>query len=313
MDSTAVDMYEANSTCELPGNMSEEPRDRTQDGTITQGSKDTFELSEIHSALPLVHTLHTGLIPQEPTLEGLATEVRLCLLHHIFDIASLKALIRAVPAYHSAYDLERYAILRSVLANCLGSEVIIDALALVNALDIRRDLANHALVDGVKAFMEKRKHFMEKRKFCRSPGLLDLPGVPRQKLFLLARLEARVESMTDIFVPSPIKLDNGGPSPSELRRIRRALYRFELFCVLFGRSSFGESQAWRSTNRYGTTATAEGMQFLALLEPWEVEEMACVRDYAFELYQKLYQAQQQTLNPPASEGSGLSSTPLCSK
>lgn len=306
MDSTTVDMHETHKTCESPGNLSEEPRDRTQDGTITQGSEDVFELSEIRSALPLVHTSPTGLTFQESTLEGLATEMRLCILHHIFDISSLKALIRAAPAYHSAYDLERYAILRSVLANCLGSKVIVDALSLVNALDIRRDRANHALIGEVKRFMERRES-------CRTPEILGLQGIPRQKLFLLARLEASVESMTDIFVPLSIKFDNGGPSPSELRRIRRALYRFELFCVLFGRSSFGESQAWRSTNRSGTTVTPEGKQFLALLKPWEVEEIACVRDYAFELYQQLCQAQQQTSNPPASGGSGLSSTPLHSK
>ncbi len=286
--------------------MSEGPRDRTQDGTITSGPIDTFELSEIRSVLPMVDMSNAFLIPQERTLEGLATDLRLNLLYYIFDIASLKALICAVPAYHSAYDLERYAILRSVLTNYLSSEVIIDALTLVNALDIRRDLTNHALVDEVKRFMEKRR-------FCRSPGLLDLPGIPRQKLFLLARLEARVESMTDFFFLSRIKLDDERLSLSELRRTRRALYRFELFCVLFGRSSFGESHKWRSMNRYGTTATAEGMQFLALFESWEIEEIACVRDYAVELYQQLYQAQQQTLNPPASGGSGLSSLPLYSK
>jgi hypothetical protein len=203
-------MHETNKTCEVPGDMSEGPRDRTQDSTITLGPKDTFELSEIRSALPTVDTSYTCLAPREATLEGLATELEFYLLYYIFNIASLEAFTRAVLSYHAAYDLQCCAILGSVLTNCLGPEVIIDALALVNALDIRRDLTNHALVDEVK-------HFMEKRRFCRSPGLLDLPGVPRQKLFLLARLEARVESMTDFFFLSRIKLDDERPKLDDER------------------------------------------------------------------------------------------------
>jgi len=211
--------------------------------------------------------------------------VKFYLLYYIFNIASLEALTRAVLLYHSAYDLERYAILRSVLTNCLGSEVIIDALALVNALDIRRDLTNHALVDEVKSLLQKCK-------FCRSPGLLDLPDTPSEKLFLLARLEARVESMTDFSSPHGSSWTMDVPLLVNYAAFRRALYRLELFCVLFGRSSFGESQKWWSMNRCETTATAKGMQSLALFKPWEIEEIACVRDYAIELYQQLYQAQQ---------------------
>jgi len=300
-------MHETNKMSESPRIMSGGPRDRIQDGTVTLGPKNTLELTEIRSALPaVVDTSKTGLIPQKPTLEGLATELKIHLLHHIFDIASLKALTHAVPLYHMAYVSQRCDILRSVLTNCLGSEVIIDALALAKALDIRRDLKNHALVDEVKRFMEKRK-------FCRSPGLLDLPDIPPEKLFLLIRLKATVETMTGLFVESRTKLDPTDLSQSEHRRIRRALYRFELFCVLFGRSSFGHPQKWSCERTCGSITAAEGMEFLAPFEPWEIEEIACVRDYAVELYQHLYQAPQQTFDLQASGGSGPSSLALYSK
>ena len=94
--------------------------------------------------------------------------------------------------------------------------------------------------------------------------------------------------MADLFVPSQVKLDYGGLSLGELHCIRRALYCFKLFCVSFGRSSFDVSQEQRFMNNYRTIAAAEGMQFLVVFETWEIEEIACVRDYAIELYQQLY-------------------------
>lgn len=124
--------------------MSEGPRDRTQNGTITQDSKDTFELLETRSALPPFDLSCTGLIPQKPTLEGLATEMQLHLLHHVPNMTSLKALIRAVPAYHSAYDLERCAILRSVLINGHGSEAHIRALPRQEIFNLAK---NHARLE----------------------------------------------------------------------------------------------------------------------------------------------------------------------
>ena len=78
--------------------------------------------------------------------------------------------------------------------------------------------------------------------------------------------------MTDLPKTDPVKI-----SPSELSRIERALYRFEFYHTLFAeRRGF----SIRRTERF----TAEGRAgFSSHFAPWETEQMACIRDYLYEV------------------------------
>lgn len=68
----------------------------------------------------------------------------------------------------------------------------------------------------------------------------------------------------------------GDLSGNEKRRIYRALYRFELF-----RALFAEPRDIRiSPEARGCfDAIDQSLLFLSIFKTWEVEELACVRDY----------------------------------
>lgn len=67
------------------------------------------------------------------------------------------------------------------------------------------------------------------------------------------------------------------------------MYRFELLCVLFGRSTFRQINGTLQTllDHRHRTGRRDGLEVLRLLEPWEVEEMACIRDFVVQQYEVL--------------------------
>lgn len=80
-------------------------------------------------------------------------------------------------------------------------------------------------------------------------------------------------SMDSIPCPSPL-------SSSEIRRIHRALYRFELYYRLFAGSQWAVSE-WMGL-------PAPTIKFLSLYPPWEVEEMHCIHDFLYRRFLVAY-------------------------
>jgi len=76
------------------------------------------------------------------------------------------------------------------------------------------------------------------------------------------------------------------PSSNEKRRIYRALYRFEMFRVLFT-ESYGERIP--TDSRQLLDETDQGFLFFTIFETWEIEELACVRDWNIRHYSNAIQ------------------------
>ena len=75
-------------------------------------------------------------------------------------------------------------------------------------------------------------------------------------------------------------------STNEKRRIHRALYRFELFRVLFTEPTNTEDYP---KDEWYFTALEQSLLYLHCFRVWEIEELACVRDYMIRRYTEILQ------------------------
>jgi hypothetical protein len=82
------------------------------------------------------------------------------------------------------------------------------------------------------------------------------------------------------------------PSPVELKRILRGLYRFQLFCNLFG--SDGQS------GRLWLSAKERHEQLLDKYEPWEIEEFFSIHLFVENKYKRVLVQVTDDLNPDSS-------------
>ena len=78
---------------------------------------------------------------------------------------------------------------------------------------------------------------------------------------------------------------NAAPSAAEMARIKRTLYRFELYCNLFRQPSFDRMRrdARNCLIRPGPFGTQEQQDFFFdKFSPWENEQLGCIHDYLIE-------------------------------
>ena len=235
-------------------------------------------------------------IPLKTGLESLPTEIQSAVLLNIRDIASLKVLIHASPRYHSAYLSQRNAILKRVLFNSIHPDVLYDAFFAVRSIStLTSNLQDRTA--RVKGFLSEYK---DRRDEWTPPEHLDLESLSR-----LARLQNQVQHATHDLCqkafscrPFAGKLLGHGEqlSPNEIRRFYRAFYRFEIFCRLFrdwdvplaDQNSPDASDGDRPSTPE-LDSMEKSLRFLSLFNPWEVEELACVRDYFCSYYRHMLQ------------------------
>ena len=234
--------------------------------------------------------------PHKAALECLPTEIQCAVLLNNRDIASLKALIHASPGYHSAYLGQRHAILKRVTFNSIHPEVLYDAFFTIHSAYTMTTSAQDRTM-RVKGFLSEYK---DKRNDWTPPEHLDLESMTK-----LARLQNQVQHATDdlcqkAFSCHPFAgklVGHGGQlSPNENRRFYRAFYRFEIFCRLFRNweaPPADENSSYASDGDRESTSELESLEkssrFLSLFSPWEVEELACVRDYFCSYYRHMLQ------------------------
>lgn len=233
-------------------------------------------------------------IPSMATLEGLPTEIQSAVLLNIGDIGSLESLILASPPYYSAYLSQRHAILKRVLFNSIHPDVLYDAFA---AIDSTKTIISgrEGRAARVRAFLA---NYNDTRDKWVLPEHLDL-----ETLCSLARLQNHVQHSTQ----DPCQVATSShPFPGtrmvygedlsihERRRFHRAFYRFEGFCNLFRDWETPPHDVLLShpsrrhhEGPFELEPLEKSSRFLSLFNPWEVEELACVRDYFFNYYRRM--------------------------
>lgn len=211
-------------------------------------------------------------------LEDLPAEIRRHLLS-ILDYERLKCLVHTSPIYHQQYLLDRQYILCKSLENTLGSSgLITDACAIYQSGLLNLSETNPK---------EKITRFLRSYQDCHSiPSsqfsfLMSLPvdevisiGTFHRSVIKPLSQEYAGWAQGNLTNETTTSTHNYQPlSSTEETRIVRALYRFELYCTLFG------VRCYRSNHPQWFLELKPMdilMMFLEIYEPWEVEEIICI-------------------------------------
>lgn len=221
-------------------------------------------------------------------LDSLAVELQIRVLCQSSSLQSLYNLIRASPRYFQVFLSTKEFILNQVIRRVVGQEVFYDAVFLAEALHLSPKGLTHKSANGLM-----RKYVQDVATFsydtalspstlaylCRLHPIIEFHFEKIRNSALNSLMECAQRMGTKPSTkPFQIKeehseIDGLPLSTVETVRLRRALYRTELYGFLFYlRPSFA-AQTQRLTSN-----DQEGI-FLAALSPWEVEEMACIWFY----------------------------------
>lgn len=258
---------------------------------VSEKQSGSHPATVIKSGVPSKTSIRTGLGPGSPGLEGLAVELQWEILQKLACLPSLDAIVHASPFYHRAYMARRQSILAKVISRDIGTDVLFEAQALALALKINKK-------DG----SEIRDFFEDYKNRRREPTSVSLESVPLPDTVILSQVQYAVRFAVKDFCQATIsrhpmsreKAQDITPlTTNEAQRINRAFYRFEIFCTIFRNQGFNV--------RPGLDCMDMCHLFLNQFPPWEVEEIACVRDYIMDRYAQLFAKHMNELAQPAPE------------
>lgn len=185
------------------------------------------------------------------------------------EYESLKPLVRTSPVYHQQYLLDRERLLFGCLERALGSSTIDACAAYESGLFDFAKTRNH----------EKINQFLGSYKGHRCPSHY-LKSFTFDQIISMARFHSVVGDIARNYASWALanlaeitaQHSHGSLSRTEEARIVRGLYRFELYCNLYGSSN-------HKTNSH-LPLDFEGWEvlrmFMSNYKPWEVEEIACI-------------------------------------
>jgi len=225
---------------------------------------------------------------QKVNLEGLPAELKKKILQSAPNISALQNLARSSPLYYKIYLDKRKVIIPPVLLRDIGEEGLPDALAVYKTSQVEFDKSEGGK-DRVRSFLSKFRAERDSSSHSTCDSL-DIHAL--ESLLDLQSIVARVASefCDDTLSVHPVMGKRTqslkDPSSNEKRRIYRALYRFEMFRVLFT-ESYGEGTP--TDSRHLFHEADQSFLFFTLFETWEVEELACVRDWIIKHYSEAIQ------------------------
>lgn len=211
-------------------------------------------------------------------LEELPAEIRRLLLSTL-KYEELRSLVYASPVYHQQYLLDRKYLLSKCLETTLGSNaIIIDACAVYQS-----GLLNLPEVDPEEEIARFLKLYRDR---CSSSSYQDQCVEPIQLdevISILTFHHTVITPLTEYYanwiLDNFTKETTNSPqsheplSRTEWRRLVRALYRFQLYCTVFGRIK--DRQWWLEFEEMDILRI-----FMEIYQPWEVEEIACIHTFA---------------------------------
>lgn len=262
------------------------------------------------------------MVRQKGSLEDVPVEIQQIILHQMPDFPTLQALISASPAYLRAYLSQRHSIMSDILHRSIPPDVLPDAIAIVDALKLPRNYDDY--VPNLKAFVEQYRT-------TRASLNVDFEPIEPNTTEDLWEFHLLVLDVTKDFCDYTLSthpvtgqsLDHyTSLSPNEVRRIHRALYRYELFTRLFHEPDFYLEEQRVRDRRPGRSRLAlqrnsirslddqdRSWLFFPLFQAWEVEEIACVHDYISHRYDELYRVRKSEVQERMGWASHLGTTP----
>lgn len=238
------------------------------------------------------------------TLESLPSDIRRHLLSCL-DLHELSTIVHASPVYHAQYREDRRFLLSSSFQRTLGS-VTIDAFA-VHDYEVPATDAGTYISAFLKTYEANTQHL-------HLP--LDLKHSLDNIISLVQFYLGIVTPLLDQFVSSTLEdferrcsfgtsqhlgdevaaasstsrsAQYWSLTSSEMMRVTRAIYRFQLLCQITNRDGFNDVTGSHSRD------TAQAL--FRILEPWEVDEVVAFLEWAKGNYSKLGEEVQEDLHP----------------
>lgn len=194
-------------------------------------------------------------------------------LFFVESLRDLHSLISASSCCLHGFLLSRNTILLSVLENDFGPIVFPEAQAIANVPNI---LAETRPIEVSAAFLEQYFSNMGYSVPLRRSSIISIchlsNTIDRLTEMYFLRTSARLEALDG---PNPAT-ENLRPTPlssSERTRIRRAFFRYELYCRIFPTTNTGPP--YKSL----IPSLAQFLLFIRRMCPWEVEELSCIHNY----------------------------------
>lgn len=234
------------------------------------------------------------------SLEDLPSEIKVMILCHIPKLASLSSIVHASPAYHQAYLGAREEVLHAITVRTLQKHDIglLDPWTAVNAPQLSYDIPHR--VEIIHEYLERyaQGQMDASRRRLTSIDSLTILSLQRKFTILITKY------YLGIFARNPFQglTDNDAPPPSnsELHRLHRALWRYEIYSKLFGPI---KQAPRRELSMYGDVLPGSTFSeveiahhFFRLFPIHEVEELACLQKWAGDYYSQ---------NPPVRHGAQL--------
>ncbi len=200
-------------------------------------------------------------------LDQLPVEVLQAVMGSLDEAIDLPNLVLSCSKLYYAFKGAELIIVQQVIANELGPEVLPEAMARLECAPIQH--YRKSMVEKISLV-----HFKQRKQ--------PPPTVSLFQALRLSQFHFYVKNFTSSYVARTLalwchpytKTPPHGQTPvtsTEISRIQRVFYRFEIFRLLFqGKQSIGfahDDDSWNFLSRN--------------FSPWENNQLACVHDYLF--------------------------------
>jgi hypothetical protein len=201
-----------------------------------------------------------------PIIQRLPTELKQCLLSAMSDIPTLRSMALSCSSYCYAFSNAETLITAQVMRNQMDVDVLPEAVAAFESSRLQPKTQQCA-----RDFV---RHHLHSRTAPTELWTLS-------KALSVSKLQSRVEFFARGFTAETLGdssalgyLDHAPPhwrlSRTEVNRIHRAFYRFEVYCNLF-----------RDPTLFNLSEQKD--LFFSRFSNWENEQLACVHDFLFRL------------------------------
>jgi len=199
------------------------------------------------------------------------------ILSDLDGMQTLGSAILSHSSFYAAYKEQSTAIIHRIVQNQIPLDLIPYAIAVYRATQV-----DHHNSKDVKSLLAR--HF---DNIALPPSLMLRPEhLEPAVAHLISKTHSAVERFSHDFVDDtlPLTQDQLGlhrqnynqASTSEIFRIRRALYRFQLYCNLTFRD---QSDLRRSKQQRANLDSYLRLNYFGYFSPWVNEQLACIHDY----------------------------------
>ncbi|KAF4418720.1 hypothetical protein FACUT_11710 [Fusarium acutatum] len=223
-------------------------------------------------------------------IERLPFEIRNEILLAVDSIADLSSLVHASPTFYQQFRLDR----AFWLWHCIKQEL---GIVLIDAYNV--DTYNTPEFRSTRT-RQKVLQYVEDYKQQRSEGIESLAQPPEEEVIRITSFHTSViRTLMKQYAAWTCANLEGLSEPEELsgtetRRIVRGLYRFQIFCSLFGPARGGGNYFYED----GLLNSERRLQvFLGVYEAWEIEEILCINAFVHAKYRTLFEQVEWDLNP----------------